>query len=301
MLEAAAALAVELLAAERSRLVASLGEVEDWIILAASHKAGTPFLVSSSSVGDCLLSSWPPHTKVSMPFSLIGYCQVSVQTENWTQLTALLRAGASVDAVGAGAAAQCAGGRPGNTEALVAKKVYTLNVTPTFNLTISFSRVRQPGERGARPATQRAGGQPGARRGACGGNCPRGRPRRLPRQHRRYGTLASPGSDPAASRVARFSHPSIVPTYARTTPFDPIHFLSIVLMAESARAESPGDSPINLAGMLSCFTKILWCACLPQHTHVCSERAYMYNALAEVHQAFHVLCHFHMKSRWLPP
>lgn len=42
MLEAAAALAVELLAAERSRLVASLGEVEDWIILAASHKAGTP-------------------------------------------------------------------------------------------------------------------------------------------------------------------------------------------------------------------------------------------------------------------
>lgn len=34
------ALAVEQLAADRSRLVAALGETEDWTILAASHKAG---------------------------------------------------------------------------------------------------------------------------------------------------------------------------------------------------------------------------------------------------------------------
>ncbi|KAK9836321.1 hypothetical protein WJX81_005210 [Elliptochloris bilobata] len=42
VLEAAAALAVEQLAAERSQLVAALGDTEDWTILAASHKAGNP-------------------------------------------------------------------------------------------------------------------------------------------------------------------------------------------------------------------------------------------------------------------
>ena len=36
------ALAVEQLAADRSRLVAGLGDAEDWTILAASHKAGMP-------------------------------------------------------------------------------------------------------------------------------------------------------------------------------------------------------------------------------------------------------------------
>lgn len=39
------ALAVEQLAADRSRLVAGLGETEDWTILAASHKAGVPCTV----------------------------------------------------------------------------------------------------------------------------------------------------------------------------------------------------------------------------------------------------------------
>ena len=40
ILRAAMALAVEQLAADRSRLVAALGGTEDWTILAASHKAG---------------------------------------------------------------------------------------------------------------------------------------------------------------------------------------------------------------------------------------------------------------------
>jgi len=40
VLEAAAALAVQQLADERTRLVSALGDEEDWIVLPASLKAG---------------------------------------------------------------------------------------------------------------------------------------------------------------------------------------------------------------------------------------------------------------------